>query len=306
MELNISNGCFIFGFWSKGIPGDPGMAAGFTSDSQSKGSDSASLEQGFQVKSALGKKARPGGWPVQRIQSMQPEDLAAWTYSSFLTSLGLLYLIVKLGRIITSPQWNYFEGKSAGEKHKTNCEIYTSTSIRKHSSLFNTTHKASHLFTSLPSFFPRLRPESLEAKSETGRLFEEEKRPRAGGETQRGWGSSLSLIPWGVLKWMLSQSHLQGGEGAAAGHQGDGRDTTSQAFPGATALSVKGISPVKGILVSCQRTTLPAVGEGCPSGQRRSGWEPMAGPIITFVTQKHMTWPTSLSHRLSVWNQILC
>ena len=41
---------------------------------------------------------------------------------------------------------------------------------------------------------------------------------------------------------MLSQSHLQGGEGAAAGHQGDGRDTTSQAFPGATALSVKGIS----------------------------------------------------------------
>ena len=61
MELNISNGCFIFGFWSKGIPGDPGMAAGFTSDSQSKGSDSASLEQGFQVKSALGKKPRPGG-----------------------------------------------------------------------------------------------------------------------------------------------------------------------------------------------------------------------------------------------------
>lgn len=41
----------------------------------------------------------------------------------------------------------------------------------------------------------------------------------------------------------------------------------SQAFPGKAALSVKGSSPAKGTVVTCQQPTLPAGGKDAPAGQ---------------------------------------
>lgn len=208
-----------------------------------------------------------------------------------------------------NPPVELFWGKVGRWKHHANKYRRQLPLLTKPCFVLKTTHRTMHLFA-VSSDRLCIRLGSLTAESETRILNRGGRWNRARGEAQPrcgfGYGPASAWFH-GELRSVsdhgVSFTCGKGNSGIPpcfTGCGGRGSDTMSQAFPGETALFVKGSCPMKGTAVSCQQPALPLLGEGCPSWAKDI-WTEHQGPLL-----RSPFWPTNITSPRSSSHWPLC